>query len=68
MINEEILEKLDGDVEMEAIISTFWSAYTSAEPYVDKLEEALREEFKKSNWTSFLRNLLVMWLFLITFA
>lgn len=49
MINEEILEKLDGDVEMEAIISTFWSAYTSAEPYVDKLEEALREEFKKSN-------------------
>ena len=49
MINEEILEKLDGDVEMAAIISTFWSAYTSAEPYVDKLEEALREEFKKSN-------------------
>jgi hypothetical protein len=49
MIDEEILEKVDGDVEMAKFISTFWSAYTSAEPFVDKLEDVLREELRKSN-------------------
>lgn len=49
MIDEEILEKVDGDVELAAFISTFWSAYTSAEPFVDKLEDVLREELRKSN-------------------
>jgi hypothetical protein len=49
MIDEKILEKVNGDEELASFISTFWSAYTDAEPFVDKLEDALREEFRKSN-------------------
>ena len=44
MIDEEILEKVDGDIKMANFISTLWSAYTSDTGHIPD-SEALVNSF-----------------------